>query len=81
MVSADRAEKLLREALELAGGGPLLLESARKYGGIHPELYEQYLTDMQGKADAESLLEVGAEAVDFIGKKELVRSRIALLTG
>lgn len=80
-INTDRAEKLLREALELAGGGPLLLESARKYGGIHPELYEQYLTDMQGKADAESLLEVGAEAVDFIGKKELVRSRIALLTG
>ena len=79
-MNTKNAEGMLREAMELFGDGQQLLAGARKYSGVHPELYEQYPMGMQGKADAASLLEVGAEAVEFIGKKYLVRSRIALLT-
>ena len=74
------AEKLLREALELAGDGEQLLASARKYCGDHPELYEQYLSAGLGKTDALSLLAVGTEALEKIDKKFWVRSRVALMT-
>ena len=74
------AEKLLKEALELAGDGEQLLASARKYCGDHPELYEQYLSAGMGKTDALSLLAVGTEALEAIDKKFRVRSRVALMT-
>ena len=79
-ITTAYAEKLLREALELAGGGEQLLASARKYCGDHPELYEQYLSAGLGKTDALSLLAVGTEALEKIDKKFRVRSRVALMT-
>lgn len=79
-LTTGSARKLLQEALELAGDGEQLLVSARKYCGEHPELYEQYLSGSQGKAEAASLLAVGMEALEAIDEKYLVRSRVALLT-
>lgn len=78
-MTTSNAENLLHEALELAGDGQRLLDSARKYCGDHPELYEQYLQSSRGKVDEASLLEVSAEAMEAIDQKYLVRSRIALL--
>lgn len=80
-ITTANAERLLQEALEMTGSGEQLLANARKYSEEHPELYEQYLLDNQGKNDTASLLAVGKEALDTIGKEYLVRSRIALLTG
>ena len=79
-ITTDNAERLLQEALEMTGSGEQLLANARKYCVEHPELYEQYLQSNQEKEGAVSLLAVGKEALDAIGKKYLVRSRIALLT-
>lgn len=79
-ITTDNAERLLQEALEMTGSGEQLLANARKYCVEHPELYEQYLQSNQEKEEAVSLLAVGKEALDAIGKKYLVRSRIALLT-
>ena len=79
-ITTANAERLLQEALELTGSGEQLLANARKYCVEHPELYEQYLQSNQEKEGAVSLLAVGKEALDAIGKKYLVRSRIALLT-
>lgn len=75
-----KAERLLKEALELRNDLEQLLENARCFHVQHPGLYEQYMINSQGQVDDEKLYEVGKEALDIIAPKYLVRSRIALST-
>ncbi|MCD8014391.1 MAG: hypothetical protein LUG99_14675 [Lachnospiraceae bacterium] len=84
-VRTDRlAQKLLNEAVELMDDEDILLESARKYVGTHPGLYEKYMMNKSAGAatsrDAkERLYAIGQEALSAIDTSYTVRSRIALL--
>lgn len=78
-ISSVRAEKLLKEAVELCNDPELLLENARNCHTEHPGLYEQYLLTVQGQGDDRKLYEAGKEALEAIECKYVVRSRIALM--
>lgn len=76
--SSVRAQKLLKEALELTNSSEVLLKFSRKYYVQHPSLYEQYMINNMNKDD--NLLNIGKEALRSINKKYVIRSKIALLT-
>lgn len=73
------AERLIKEALELANNPELLLETARKCCAQHPALYERYIFKNMHRDDDIDLLEICKEALAAIDDKYIVRSRIALL--
>lgn len=78
-ITSVRAQKLLKEAVELCNDPEMLLENARAYHTEHPGLYEQYLLTVQGQEDDRRFYEAGKEALDAIECKYVVRSRIALM--
>lgn len=77
-LTGANAERLLKEAFELSGDSEQLLVSARRYHDTHPELYEQYILNIQANKDDKTLLAIGEEALKTIRTRYLVRSRIAL---
>jgi len=85
-INSVTAQKLLKEAVQLANNQEKLLESARGYYVQHPALYEQYIQsnlnqDNLKNEDMQKLFAVGKEALEKIDSQYIVRSRIALLTG
>ncbi len=80
-ISSHLADRLLKEAMELADDPEFMLETARKYYAKHPALYRQYL--LAGAHDKENreLLAIGKEALAAIDSKYVIRSQIALHMG
>lgn len=78
--TTSKAEKLLKEALELRNDPAQTLEQARSCYVLHPGLYEQYMLSGRDQEDDRTLYEVGKEALETIDPEYIVRSRIALLT-
>lgn len=83
----QRAERLLKEALNLQNNQEQFLAAARKFADVHPQLYIQYLArglesgwQEEDRPGDEELLAVGQEALLAICPKYLARSRTALLT-
>lgn len=75
------AEKLLREALSLTGDNKnQILESARRYADLHPEIYKQIIETDLFSMDNKQKLDIGLEALDRIDPKYAIRGEIALLT-
>ena len=74
------AERLLSEAQGMIEDEYQLLENARKYVDLHPELYKQILADGREQDDNDRMFRIGLEAIEKIPENKQIRSEIALLT-
>lgn len=80
-ITGPYAQKLLKEAMELAGDPEILLRNAREFCEQHPALYEQYLDFVWNAKDSKEIFAVGNEALEKIDEKYVVRSSIAKRLG
>ena len=74
------ADELLQEAVAMIGDNACLLENARKYADVHPNLYLQLLERNLKTQEDPYMLEVGMEALARIPAKYRMRAKVALLT-
>ncbi|MDY3850084.1 MAG: hypothetical protein SOZ46_04625 [Bullifex sp.] len=72
----EKASELLREAVSMISDRDKLLETARRFADVHPELYLQLL-NMKADDDA-AMLQIGQEALNRISPELKIRSEIAL---
>ena len=72
------AEQLYTEALELTNDIDIKIENAQKFVDTHPRLYQKILED--DSIDPQSALKIGADGVERISTKLIIRSEVALKT-
>ena len=80
MQKSKCASELLKEAQLMIKDESVLLENARKYVDVHPELYLQILQMKTKTGEEEKGLAVGLEAMDTVPIRLRIRSKIALQT-
>ena len=74
------AKRLLEEAQSMVQDDFALLENARKFVEVHPELYLQLMGMRENSGGDVKMLEIGLEALDKISPELMLRSEIALKT-
>ena len=70
---------LLEEAQALTGDEQQKLDIARKFSGIHPELYVRILEENLNSDSNQRMLNIGLEALEKVKNNGNVRKQIALL--
>jgi len=78
--AGDIPARLLREAVSYQHGEKGMLEFARLSYRTHPSLYLEALDGLERAHDYLRQLEAGQEALEKVGRKYILRSRIALKT-
>ncbi len=78
--NGECANRLITEAQSMVEDDFALLENARKYADIHPELYLQLLEMKNSAGEDEKMLGIGQEALNAISVELVIRSAVALKT-
>lgn len=71
------ADKMLDNAITLISNPQTMLDNARKYGDVHPELYVKYIESQNGILNPEHLISVCQEAMDAIPVNCIVRAKVS----